>query len=100
VSVAAPYDVHGDLPALEAVLAELQADPPHAVVAGGDVAAGPQPLEVLARLRAVPWPVHRLRGNADRALVMSFDAGSTWTASATCCSADAVAERSEAEATG
>jgi predicted phosphodiesterase len=73
VNVAALYDIHGNLPALEAVLAELEDEPPDAVVIGGDVLAGPQPLEVLARLRGLPWPVHWLRGNADRALVMSFD---------------------------
>jgi putative phosphoesterase len=72
-SVAALYDIHGNLPALDAVLAELRRDPPDAVVVGGDVAAGPMPREVLARLRALPWPVHWLRGNADRAVVMGFD---------------------------
>jgi putative phosphoesterase len=71
--VAALYDIHGNLPALDAVLAELRADPPDAVVVGGDVAAGPMPLEVLTRLRELPWPVHWLRGNADRAVVMGFD---------------------------
>src|SRR4051812_18569817 len=72
-SVAALYDIHGNLPALDAVVAELHADPPDAVVVGGDVAAGPQPKEVLTRLRELPWPVHWLRGNADRAVVMGFD---------------------------
>src|SRR4051812_421227 len=71
--IAALYDIHGNVPALDAVLAELAADPPDAVVVGGDVAAGPQPLEVLARLDALPWPVHWLRGNADRWLVRAFD---------------------------
>ena len=37
--VAALYDVHGNLPALEAVLAEVPDDT--AIVVGGDVAAGP-----------------------------------------------------------
>ena len=73
LSVAALYDIHGNLPALDAVLAELRRDPPGAVVVGGDVAAGPMPREVLARLRELPWPVHWLRGNADRAVVMGFD---------------------------
>ena len=73
MSVAVLCDIHGNLPALDAVLAELRADPPDAVVVGGDVAAGPMPLEVLARLRELSYPVHWLRGNADRALVMSFD---------------------------
>jgi putative phosphoesterase len=72
-SVAALYDIHGNLPALEAVVAELYADPPDAVVIGGDVAAGPMPLEVLRRLRSLTWPVHWLRGNADRTVVMGFD---------------------------
>ena len=72
-SVAALYDIHANLPALDAVLAELRADPPDVVVVGGDVAAGPMPLEVLARLRELPWPVRWLRGNADRAVVMGFD---------------------------
>lgn len=71
--VAALYDIHGNLPALDAVLAELRREPPDAVIVGGDVAAGPMPREVLARLRELPWPVHWLRGNADRAVVMGFD---------------------------
>ena len=72
-SVAVLCDIHGNAPALEAVLAELRADPPDAIVIGGDVAAGPMPNEVLAALRALPWPVHFLRGNADRVLVMAHD---------------------------
>jgi predicted phosphodiesterase len=72
-SVAALYDIHGNAVALEAVLAELEREPPDAVVVGGDVSAGPQPLEVLALLRALPWPVHFIRGNADRVVVMAYD---------------------------
>jgi predicted phosphodiesterase len=72
-SVAALYDIHGNLPALRAVLTELRGDPPDAVVVGGDVCAGPMPAEVLAALRGLPWPVHWVRGNADRAVVMGFD---------------------------
>jgi putative phosphoesterase len=72
-SVAALYDIHGNLPALDAVLADLEADPPDAVVIGGDVVAGPMPSQVLARLRDLAWPTHWLRGNADRAVVMGYD---------------------------
>jgi predicted phosphodiesterase len=72
-AVAVLCDVHGNLPALDAVLAELAADPPDAVVVGGDVAAGPMPVEVLERLAALPWPLHWIRGNADRAVVMGYD---------------------------
>jgi putative phosphoesterase len=63
--VAALYDIHGNLPALEAVVAELEAD---AVVVGGDVASGPMPLETLELLRSLEQPVHYVRGNADRVL--------------------------------
>jgi predicted phosphodiesterase len=72
-TVAALYDIHANLPALDAVLAELEAEPPDAVVIGGEVAAGPMPVEVLERLRELPWPVHFIRGNADRFVVMGYD---------------------------
>src|SRR3569623_1520405 len=71
--VASLYDIHGNLPALDAVLTELRREPPDAVVVGGDVAAGPKPRAVLARLRELLWPGHWLRGNADRVVVMGFD---------------------------
>jgi putative phosphoesterase len=63
--VAALYDVHGNLPALEAVLAEADAD---LILAGGDVAAGPWPSETLDRLRGLGERVRFIRGNADREL--------------------------------
>lgn len=71
--VAVLCDIHGNAPALDAVLGELRADPPDAVVVGGDVAAGPMPVEVLERLHALSWPVHFLRGNADRVVVQGYD---------------------------
>jgi predicted phosphodiesterase len=64
--VAALYDVHGNLPALDAVLAEVPDDAE--IVVGGDVAYGPYPSETLERLRALGDRVHWLRGNADREL--------------------------------
>jgi putative phosphoesterase len=63
--VAALYDVHGNLPALEAVLAELDAN---VILVGGDVAAGPWPAETLERLHALGDRVRWIRGNADREL--------------------------------
>jgi predicted phosphodiesterase len=48
--VAALYDVHGNLPALEAVLAEVRREGVAAVVSGGDVVLGPLPSECLALL--------------------------------------------------
>ena len=64
--VAALYDVHGNLPALEAVLAEVTAAGVDAIVCGGDVAAGPFPRECLERLR--DRDAVFVRGNADREL--------------------------------
>jgi predicted phosphodiesterase len=51
--VAALYDIHRMLDALEAVLAEVEREDVDAVLLGGDVVGGPQPAEVLARLRGV-----------------------------------------------
>jgi len=65
--VAALYDVHGNLPALEAVLAEIP-DGATIVVGGDVVAGGAQPSETLERLRGLGDRVRWLRGNADREL--------------------------------
>jgi putative phosphoesterase len=66
-SVAALYDIHGNLAALEAVLAEVPDDA--RVVVGGDICAGgEQPSQTLARLRGLGDRVTWLRGNADREL--------------------------------
>src|SRR5207248_873460 len=53
MNVAALYDVHGNLPALEAVLAELDEVSPDVIVFGGDVAAGGLPRETIDRLRSL-----------------------------------------------
>lgn len=64
--VAALYDVHGNLPALDAVLADVPGDA--VILIGGDVAWGLHPRETLERLRALGDRVVWLRGNADREL--------------------------------
>jgi predicted phosphodiesterase len=73
--VAAIYDVHGNLPALEAILADLQRVNPDLVVVGGDVVPGPMPVEVLDRLAALGERVCFVRGNADREVVAAYDDG-------------------------
>jgi putative phosphoesterase len=65
VRVAALYDVHGNVLALDAVLAEVARERVDLIVVGGDVAAGPFPEETVARLRALEH-VTFIRGNADR----------------------------------
>ncbi|HSC50740.1 MAG TPA: metallophosphoesterase family protein [Gaiellaceae bacterium] len=71
--VAALYDVHANLPALEAVLAELEHEDVDAIVLGGDCVHGPQPKEALERLRGLGERALWLRGNTDR-LVAGDDA--------------------------
>ncbi|MDQ3890952.1 MAG: metallophosphatase family protein [Actinomycetota bacterium] len=64
--VAALYDVHGNLPALEAVLADLTAIEPELVLVGGDIVSGPMPRETLDLLLALGERAVFIRGNADR----------------------------------
>ena len=64
--VAALYDVHGNLPALEAVLADVESLEVDAVVVGGDIAIGPMPRASLERLLALGERALFLRGNGDR----------------------------------
>jgi len=77
VTVAALCDIHGNLPALDAVLADPAFARADVVVIGGDVAAGPLPAEVLDRLAQLELPIRWVRGNADREVVASFDRGDT-----------------------
>jgi putative phosphoesterase len=65
--IAIVSDVHGNLPALEAVLADLAEVRPDAVVQGGDLAlGGPHPVEVVDRVRELGWP--GVLGNTDAVL--------------------------------
>lgn len=73
MKIAALYDIHGNLPALHAVLEELQVIQPDVIVIGGDVVSGPLPGQTLARLRQVDTPIYYIQGNADRELVQTFD---------------------------
>jgi putative phosphoesterase len=64
--VAALYDIHGNLPALDATLADIDREEIDVVLVGGDVSAGPFPAEALERCRALGDRVRWVRGNADR----------------------------------
>ena len=66
VRIAALYDVHGNLPALEAVLAEVAANSVDRIVVGGDVVGGPMPREVLSLIRDSGNDTFWVRGNGDR----------------------------------
>src|SRR6202042_383450 len=67
-SVAVLSDIHGVLPALEAVLAEPEVAAADRIVLTGDIASGPQPVQVLGRLLSLGERVVWVRGNADREL--------------------------------
>ena len=67
--VAVLSDIHGVLPALEAVLAEPEVAAAGRIVLTGDITAGPQPAEVVDLLREQGDRVLWLSGNADRELV-------------------------------
>jgi len=74
--VAALYDIHGNLPALDAVLREVEREAPDVIVVGGDCAQpGPMPRETLDRLTALRR-ARFLRGNTDRELVEHYDGDS------------------------
>jgi putative phosphoesterase len=63
--IAALFDVHGNLPALEAVLAEVDREGVDEIVFGGDLTWGPLPQQTLALVRTVE-NASFVRGNADR----------------------------------
>jgi len=67
--VAALYDIHGNLPALEAVLRDVRAAGVEHLVVGGDVLPGPMPRESLERLFDLDIPVQFIVGNGDREVI-------------------------------
>jgi putative phosphoesterase len=71
VRVAAISDIHGNLPALEAVLTEIDREAVDEIVVVGDTAHGPWPGEVVDLL--VERGARCVRGNADRAVVERSD---------------------------
>jgi predicted phosphodiesterase len=76
VRVAALYDIHGNLPALEAVLAEVDAEGVDRIVVGGDVLWGPLQSECLSVLRARD-PLF-LAGNCERGVLAAADESFAW----------------------
>lgn len=66
MDVLALYDIHGNLDALEAVLADPRAARADAIVVGGDVVPGAFARECLSLLRGHELPVHWVRGNGER----------------------------------
>ena len=71
--VAAIYDIHGNLPALDAALREIDGHDVDLILVGGDVAAGPMPRPTIDRLMELGDRAEFVRGNADRLIVAHFD---------------------------
>lgn len=67
--VAAIYDIHGNFPALKAVLDDVRRADVDLIVAGGDVVPGPMPRETLARLLNSDIPVQFIQGNGELAVL-------------------------------
>jgi len=76
VRVAALYDIHGNLPALEAVLGDPRCAAADAIVAGGDVVLGPWPGECVSRLREAG--ARFLTGNCERQIIDGTDDTVRW----------------------
>jgi putative phosphoesterase len=71
--IAVISDIHGNLPALVAVLREIDEAGVDMVVVGGDVAGGPMPRQTIERLMALGGRARFVRGNGDREMLASFD---------------------------
>jgi putative phosphoesterase len=67
--VAAIYDIHGNLPALEAVLDDIRESNVDQIVVGGDVLPGPMSRETLDWLLDLEIPVRFIHGNGDRVVL-------------------------------
>jgi predicted phosphodiesterase len=76
--VAVIADVHGNAPALAAVLAEVATLDVDLVVDCGDLLTGPLPAETLALVRGLGDRIRHVRGNAERELVAAYDGGPGW----------------------
>ena len=73
MSVAVLYDVHGNLPALEAVLREVVPAGVDRIVVGGDVMPGPLPTECLDALRGTGIRLECISGNGELDVLAALD---------------------------
>ena len=67
--VAALYDIHGNLPALEAVFQDIREAEVDKIVVGGDAVPGPMPRETLRCLLDLELPVQFIHGNGELAML-------------------------------
>jgi diadenosine tetraphosphatase ApaH/serine/threonine PP2A family protein phosphatase len=74
---AALYDIHGNLPALDAVLQDIGQAGVNQIVVGGDVVPGPMPCETLRRLLDLDLPTHFIYGNGELAILAQMGGART-----------------------
>ena len=74
MKVAALYDIHANLPALEAVLQEVREAEVDQIVVGGDVVPGPMPRETLRLLLDLDLPAQFIHGNGELAMLAQMAA--------------------------
>jgi putative phosphoesterase len=77
--VAALYDIHGNLPALEAVLQDVHTAGVDLIIVGGDVVLGPMPRETLEYLLAFQVPVQFIQGNCEREMLVQLNGAESTT---------------------
>jgi len=75
MKIAALYDIHGNLPALEAVLSEIDCEGVDVIVVGGDIVPGPMSRVVLEVLLSFGDRVSWILGNCECDVVEAFDGG-------------------------
>lgn len=75
VPVACLFDIHGNLPALEAVLDEVLKSEADHILVGGDVLPGPFPRECLDLLNSLDIPTEFIIGNGDREALTTMQSG-------------------------
>jgi predicted phosphodiesterase len=78
--VAALYDIHGNLPALEAVLTDVRRAGVDRIFVGGDVFPGPMPRETLRALLDVGLPLEFISGNGEDEILRWMRGAETSTA--------------------
>jgi predicted phosphodiesterase len=80
MGIACLFDVHGNLPALEAVLAEPDVARADLVLSGGDAVSGPFPRETADLLRGLGDRLLAIRGNTERDILAAEDSKTAWLA--------------------
>jgi putative phosphoesterase len=73
MKMVALYDIHGNLPALDAVLQEVEQEHPDLILVGGDIVPGPMPRAALERLLVLGDTIRYIRGNCEREVVAACD---------------------------